>query len=124
MILPYIMILALVVTILLEVLFTLIIKIRDKKDIINIILVNVLTNPLLVSITYVIFLKYGEGIQKIVEIVMEIIIIVVEGILYKKYLKFKKINPFLISFILNLSSYTIGSLLIDKLQHIIIFNQI
>lgn len=124
MTLPYIMFLALVVTILLEVLSALIIKIRDNKDIINIILVNVLTNPLLVSITYVIFLKFGEEIQKIVEAVMEITILIVEGILYKKYLKNDKINPFLISFILNLSSYTIGSKIIDKVQQLIIFNQI
>lgn len=124
MTLPYIMFLALVVTILLEVLSALIIKIRDNKDIINIILVNVLTNPLLVSITYVIFLKFGEEIQKIVEAVMEITILIVEGILYKKYLKNDKINPFLISFILNLSSYAIGSKIIDKFQQLIIFNQI
>ena len=124
MTLPHVMILALAITTLIEILFAFIIKIRDKQDILNIVLANILTNPLLVSVTFVIFLKYGERVQSMIEILVEIIVLVIEGLIYEKYLRYNKINPFLISFILNFSSYIMGSWAIDKLQQIILFNQI
>lgn len=76
-------------------------------------LVNVLTNPLLVSTSYLVFIKYGAMPKKIYEIIMEILIFLVEGIIYKKYLKYNKINGFWVSLILNLSSYFFGGVLID-----------
>ncbi len=113
--LPYVMILCLTVTILTELLTALILKIYNKTDILNIVLVNILTNPLLVSLLYLVFLKYGVIAKIIFEIAMEILIFIVEGAIYKKYLKYDKINPFLISFILNATSYFIGGKIIDVL---------
>ena len=118
---PYVMLLSLLVTIIVELLVAFVIKIHNKKDILNIILVNIITNPLLVSIMYVIFLKYGRNVQTILEIILEVVILVVEGMFYRKYLKYNKINPFLISFILNIFSYILGSWLIDIIcKHITI----
>lgn len=113
MTLPCIMILCLSVTEIIEIIVALLIKLRDKKDLINVFLVNVLTNPLLVSTSYLIFIKCGATSKKIYEIILEILIFLVEGIIYQKYLKYSKINGFLVSLILNLSSYFVGGVLID-----------
>ncbi|MBR3888104.1 MAG: hypothetical protein IKJ32_03300 [Clostridia bacterium] len=112
------MLLALVITILMELIIACIFKVRNKKDLINIILVNICTNPLLVSITYVVFLKFGNTTQNIVEIFLEIIVFIIEGVLYRKYLKLNKINPYVFSAMLNLSSYILGSEIIDKIQNL------
>lgn len=113
MALPYVMLLCLTVTIMIELLFALILKIHDKTDLINVVLVNILTNPLLVSTLYLVFLKYGEFAKIVFEIIMEIVIFAVEGTIYKRYLKYNKINPYLISLILNTASYFIGGKIIN-----------
>lgn len=115
MTIPYIMFICLIVTIIVELLVAFILQIRDKRDFINIILVNVLTNPLLISTSFLIFFRFGKKVVSIYEIVMEIIILLVEGAIYNKYLKYKKINSYAVSFILNACSYFIGSIIIDKI---------
>ena len=45
------MLLCLVSTIIIELIISLILGVRNRKDIVNIILVNAMTNPLVVSIT-------------------------------------------------------------------------
>ena len=115
MFLPYTMIICLLITIFIEFIVALILKIFNKKDLINVILVNILTNPLLVSLLYLIFLKLGANAKIIFEIIMEIIVLFVEGTIYNKYFKYKKINPYLVSLILNASSYFIGGIIIDKI---------
>ena len=42
---------------------------------------------------------------------MEIMVVIVEGFIYKKYLKYDKLNPFFVSLILNASSYFIGGVI-------------
>lgn len=108
--LPVVMIRCLLSTIIIELLLALILGVRDKKDILNIILVNTMTNPLLVSlITYI---TYNRIFNRTVSIViMEILVVIIEGFTYKKILKFKKINPYVLSLILNASSYFIGELI-------------
>lgn len=109
--LPYIMIKCLICTIIIEVLVAYILKIRDKKDILNIILVNILTNPLVVSIPIFMLVKYNYKMRIISLIILEILTVIVEGLIYLKVLKYKKVNPFIISLILNLSSYLIGEII-------------
>ncbi len=113
--LPYVMILCLTITIFVEVMVALILKIHNKTDILNVVLVNILTNPLLVSLLYLVFLKYGAIAKIVFEVVMEILIFVVEGAIYKKYLKYDKINPYLVSFILNAASYFMGGRIINAI---------
>ena len=108
------MIIYLICTIIIEVIVAYILRIKDKKDISNIILVNVLTNPLVVSIPIYMMVKYNYNMRIISLIVLEILTVIVEGLIYLKVLKYKKMNPFIISIILNLSSYLIGEI-INKL---------
>lgn len=109
--LPLIMLRCLILTIIIEVIIGLILKIKNKKDILNIILVNIITNPIVVSIPVYINIKFGLLERNICLIILEIITLFVEGFIYKKVLNYKKINPYLISLILNMSSYLIGEII-------------
>lgn len=109
--LPLIMLRCLILTIIIEVIIGLILKIKNKKDILNIILANIITNPIVVSIPVYINIKFGLLERNICLIILEIITLFVEGFIYKKVLNYKKINPYLISLILNMSSYLIGEII-------------
>ena len=109
--LPMIMVRCLILTIVIEVIVGLIIGIRNKKDIINVILVNIVTNPVVVSIPILIYLCFGYNYERLSLYILEVITLFVEGVIYLKVLNYKKINPFLISLFLNLSSYLIGELI-------------
>ena len=111
-----IIIVCLVSTIIIELLIALLLKVRDKKDILNILLVNVMTNPLLVTITMYINILYGLKYRNILIYPLEILVVLSEGFVYKKYLKYKKINPYVLSLILNISSYLIG-LIINEIVY-------
>lgn len=108
--LPYIMCKCLILTIIIETIVALIIGIRNKKDILNIILVNILTNPLVTSIPVYFNIKYGVLERDIALIILEVFTVIIEGIIYIKFLKFKKINSILISIYLNACSYFIGEI--------------
>ena len=99
---------ALLFTIIIEVLFALILKIRNKKDILNIILVNTVTNPIVVLFPYINGLHYGMKHRYITLIILELLTLFFEGFIYSKYLKYKKINPYILSLLLNLASYLSG----------------
>lgn len=108
--LPLIMLICLSSTIVIEISMSLLLGIRNKKDILNVILVNVMTNPLIVSI--IMYITYNRIFNLTISIIiLEILITLVEGFTYKKVLKFDKINPYVLSLILNISSYFIGELL-------------
>ena len=109
--LPFIMIRCLIITIVIELIVGIIIGIRDKKDILNIILVNIMTNPVVVSVPVLFLLLYGTTARWIILFVLEMLTIIVEGFVYFKFFKYKKINGFLVSLILNFASYGIGEIL-------------
>lgn len=105
-----IMLICLSSTIVIEISMSLLLGIRNKKDILNVILVNIMTNPLIVSI--IMYITYNRIFNLTISIIiLEILITLVEGFAYKKVLTFDKINPYVLSLILNISSYFIGKLL-------------
>ena len=114
--LPKVMLISLVCTIIIECFIALIMGYR-KKDLLNVLLVNILTNPLVSSIT--IYFNYYYGLKgRIVSlIILELLTLFVEGFIYYKYLKKRKINGYLLSLILNVSSYLLG-LLINEIIYI------
>lgn len=108
--LPLIMLICLSSTIVIELIMSLLLGIRNKKDILNVILVNVMTNPLVVSI--LMYITYNRLFNTTISIIiLEILVVLTEGFAYKKVLTFNKINPYILSLILNISSYFIGKLL-------------
>lgn len=105
---PFILIKCLLLTIIIELSLALILGVRDKKDIINVILVNVITNPIVVMSQILLYLNFGYTIEVIGIVILEILVVPIEGLIYKKVLNYKKINPFILSLILNASSLIIG----------------
>ena len=105
------MLICLVTTLVVELVVALLLKVKTKMDIINIVLVNILTNPLLVSTINLISINYGLKIAYIFLLIFEIFVVFIEGFIYRKYLDYKRINPYLLSFILNLCSYLFGLLI-------------
>ena len=102
---------SLILTIIIEVIMSLLLKIGNKEDIILIVLVNIFTNLLVTSLTFSFNYFYGLEYVYYVELLLELFAFISEAIIYKKYLNFKKINPYLISLVLNMSSYLIGLLI-------------
>lgn len=111
--LPKIMLISLVSTIIIETSIAFILKYR-KRDLLNVVLVNILTNPLLNSSVVAINYYYGLKTRNVCLYIFEIIVVLVEGYIYQKYLDNKKINGYILSLILNIASYGIG-LLINKI---------
>lgn len=102
------LIISLILTIFIELLIAILIGIRKKNDIITIIAVNTLTNPIVVFTAnllnnFKIVLLYWS-----VVIIMEFIVIFIEGKIYEKILKYKKISGFRLSFINNAISFGFG----------------
>ena len=109
--LPLIMLRCLLLTITIEGLAALICGVRAKRDLLMTCLANLMTNPVLVCATFLLGFFYGASIRMPVEIALELAVVIVEGFVYKDTLKYKKINPFLLSFILNAVSYSAGYLI-------------
>lgn len=103
----YTMLYCLILTIILEITLSLVLGLR-KKDLINVLLVNILTNPLLNAIHPLFLFEYGKNVQMTCILILEIIVVIVEGFIYYKTLNYKKINGYLLSLILNVFSYSLG----------------
>lgn len=103
-----IMIVSLLATLMIEIVVALCLGIRDKKDLINVLIVNVMTNPLVVSIAFMVNLRHGLMMKRIAMIILEFLALIGEGFVYKRVLEYKKINGYLVSLILNVTSYLLG----------------
>lgn len=103
-----IMAVSLICTMVIECVGAIVLKVKDKKDIFNVILVNLLTNPLVVSISFFINISYGVKLRMLSMIFLELSAFFIEGYIYDRCLEYKRFNGFVLSFILNVLSYFIG----------------
>ena len=100
---------SLVLTLVLETGFFLLIGKRNKKDLLLLLLVNLLTNPALV-LTYWLAVLYTDWSSVIIIIPLEVLAVLIEGCYYKKYgCDFKR--PYLFSLAANIFSYGTGLLM-------------
>jgi len=100
---------SLVLTIALEAGFFLLTGKRDRKDMLLVVLVNVITNPVVVLLYYIASLYTNWNLIPVI-ILLEGFAILTEGYYYKKYGRdFKK--PYLFSAAANMFSYWIGLLI-------------
>jgi len=106
--LPLMMAECLILTILIEGALAVIIGVRGRRNLVTVTLVNIITNPGLVPLTFLVGYFYGLHTRMIVEISGEIAVFIIEGLIYRKYPVHKKLNPFLVSLILNGVSYASG----------------
>lgn len=107
---PVVMLRCLFLTILIEGIISLVLKVR-KKDLVYVLLVNIMTNPLVVSIQIYLAYNYSIKLSNTVLYILEVLVVIVEGFVYSKTLKYKRINPFLLSLLLNGGSYFIGEII-------------
>lgn len=108
--LPKVMVISLTCTLIIEVGLSFILCYRGK-DLLNVLLVNILTNPLLNSSIVAINVYYGLKARNISLYIFEVLIVIIEGFIYQKYLNNKKINGYILSLILNIASFVLGSLI-------------
>lgn len=104
---PLIMLYCLGTTIVIEGILAFAVGVRKRSDQLIVLLVNVLTNPLLVSTGYLILFRFGKTGYDIATAVMEIAVVFVEGLIYRKMLTERK-HPILLSLFLNAGSLFIG----------------
>lgn len=97
-------------SLIIEVISALIIGVRNKWDISMVGLINLITNPIMNSLLIPIRKWYGfeKLYNYLIVIVFEIIVVVLEGLFFKKYWTKTKKNPFVISVIINLVSFIAG----------------
>ena len=106
------MIINLVLTVMIELSFGLVLGIRNRKDIYNIVFINCVTNIILNYIMNIIkYYIYSNILIYVILTIFEIIVVLVEYSFYKKNLEYRKINPLVLSIILNTLSLGIGLLI-------------
>ena len=104
------LIISLVLTIILESFLAILVNIIDRES--TLIWINCLTNPIVVYLTNMSRLIINNTyITNLILIFLEIIVVFVEGYLFKKNLKDLKINSYIFSLYLNGLSFLIGVLL-------------
>ena len=101
---------SLAMTLVLETGFFLISGKRDKKDLLLLLMVNIITNPVVV-LSFWMLTIFTRVNSIFIVIPLEVLAILVEGFCYKKYGRSFK-RPYLFSLSANAFSYTIGSLLL------------
>ena len=108
-ILPLSMVFSLTLTLAFETGFFLLAGKRDRKDLVLLLLVNVLTNPVVVLLFWLTVL-YTDLNTYMVIIPLELLAILTEGYYYKKYgVSFHR--PYLFSFAANIISFGMGELI-------------
>ena len=85
--------------------------IRKGKDFVNVILVNVMTNPIVATVPLWVNLRFGITPRHIVLAFLEVFALFSEAFVYAKVLDYKRMHPLLLSLLLNLCSYGAGIIL-------------
>lgn len=102
-------IISLILTLILEVYITYLTQDLQKKDYKKIIIINCITNPIVVGATnFIYILLMNVMIRNIVLVSLEIFVVFIESKWYKKYLKNLSVNPLIYSLYINLFSFCIG----------------
>ena len=107
------LIISLTLTLIIEITMSIILGIKEKYDLIIVVLANCITNPVVVFIANCVNRFNIQELYVIVVSLLEISAVLVEFIILKKYLKYNKKSPFIISLINNITSFSIG-LIITK----------
>lgn len=108
--LPLIAVRCLLLTVLFEITGALILGVRSKSDLLTVTLAQVVTNPLLVVISTLITVNFGIVPRRIFLAFAEVGAVAAEGLIYSKTLDYKKLNPYLLSLLLNGFSFFLGEI--------------
>ena len=103
------MAISLSLTFVFELIYALCWKIWGKREILLVVLVNVITNPIVVFSFYMNY-KFQWIDAVLLTVVMEVAAVVVEALLYKKYSR-KITHPWWFALGINVFSYTVGEII-------------
>ena len=106
--LPRIMARCLVCTVLIEAAGAAVLGVRDKRDFLNVILVNVMTNPVVAVLPVYMNIRYGIGARHAALAALEAFAVLSEAAVYKRFLRYEKLRPLVLSIVLNAMSYFCG----------------
>lgn len=83
---------------------------KTVRKIATMVLVNIITNPAVVlsGMCFTLFLSDWENIGICI---LEILVVVTEGFMFRKFRTFDSKNPYLISFVLNFASFVTGEII-------------
>ena len=97
-------------TLLLEIGIAFLLGLRRKKEVLLVILVNILTNPPTVLL-YWLYRRYCEGASMPVQIVLELVVVIVEAWIYHSFAKeenWRIKRPILLAVVSNVVSWGTG----------------
>lgn len=107
---------SLVLTVVIELSFAILFKVRGKEDIAIVILVNIVTNPIIVLIENLLWTINNYTLMMILSlsfwVILEIVVMCVEGFVYKKLKVKSQFGPYKLSIILNSISIAIGIIIV------------
>lgn len=83
---------------------------RSPKKITSVALINIITNPAIVYISLLTLFFAGEWHTPVL-IILEIAVLFIEGFTFSKFKTFDKKNPYLISIVLNATSFITGEII-------------
>lgn len=104
------LVISLAMTLVLELAFARFWGIRSRHDLKVAVLVNVLTNPIVVFVYYYVRIRRIPVHTGWVTLIMEVLAVVTEALLYKKYARTLD-RPWLFSVSANAFSYAVGELI-------------
>lgn len=81
---------------------------RRGRELLIVVLANLVTNPIVQSVSGVLTLYFIRRGVYIGLVILEIWAVLTEGFIYKKSLEKRKLNPYVMSLILNVASYLTG----------------
>lgn len=105
----------LALTVVIEAAAAFICGVRTRRGQFTVLLANIITNPLMNSILTAVSFLISPAAYYYFLVPLEIAVVLAEGLIYKKTLPIK-MNPFLLSLILNVCSYFIGTLILKLLK--------
>ena len=105
------LIISLLLTLIIETFTSVFLGIREKRDIGIVIIANIITNPIVVYISNCLNIFTSKSVFYVGVLILEVLAIIVEFWIFKKYLKYNKKSPFIISLINNFVSYNLGNII-------------
>ena len=105
------MLISLILTVIIETICARILGVKGKHDICTVILANVFTNPIVTFSVYTVQARGSYTAYVITYVLAEAFAFISEWLIYSKKLEYKKLHPFLLSFILNGITLSIGILM-------------
>ena len=83
---------------------------KKPKKIITLALINIITNPAVV-LSGMCLTLFFNNLQYIGIFILELLVVFIEGFMFSKFKIFDKKNPYLISLVLNATSFALGEII-------------